>query len=124
MFSLPLSLSLLTVLEARLEELRLHLGRALDFVRAHGSSLVDHLDNIPHRVRGIVALSVHRGVAVALLVWELKIGCELQDVVGPPLALPDKGLKEMLEYYDNAARCVVHRLSVDDIVHSAPDPTL
>jgi hypothetical protein len=45
LFPLPSLLSLLTALEVELEELRRHLGRALDFVRARGSSLLEHLDD-------------------------------------------------------------------------------
>jgi hypothetical protein len=45
-------------LEAKLEELRCHLGRALNFVGAHGSSLVERLDNVPRCVRGVVGLGV------------------------------------------------------------------
>lgn len=44
-------------------------------------------------------------------------------VVGPPLVLPDKGLREVLEYYEDAAGHVVHR-SMDDIVCCASDLTL
>jgi hypothetical protein len=48
----PLLLSFFTTtLEVELEELRCCLGRALDFVGARGSSLVERLDNVPCRVR-------------------------------------------------------------------------
>jgi hypothetical protein len=62
--------------------------------------------------------------ATVLLVGELRTGCDLYEVVGPPSVLLDKGTKEMLEYYDNASSHVVHRLSVGDIVRTAPNPTL
>jgi hypothetical protein len=52
------------------------------------------------------------------------MSCDLQGVVGPPLALRDKGLMEMLERYDDVVSCNVHRLSVDDVVRNAPDPAL
>jgi hypothetical protein len=35
------------------------------------------------------------------------------------LALSDKGLREVLEYYDDAVGRIVHRLSIDNIVRSA-----
>ena len=111
-------------MEVELEELRYRLGQALDFVRAHGFSLTERLDNVPCRIGGVVCLDMHRGATTALLVGELQTGCSLREVVGPPLALSDEGLKEMMKFYDEAASCVVHRLFVDDIVHNAPDPML
>jgi hypothetical protein len=47
-------------LEAELEELRRCLGRALDFVRAYGTSLAEHLDDVPCCVRDIVSFGVRR----------------------------------------------------------------
>jgi hypothetical protein len=55
--SSPSSFSVLTALETELEELRSRLGRALDFVGAHGSSLVGRLDDVPRCVRGVAGLS-------------------------------------------------------------------
>ena len=42
------------------------------------------------------------GAVVTLLVGELLIDYSLREVVGPPSALLDEGLKEMLECYDKA----------------------
>lgn len=67
---------------------------------------------------------MHRGATVMLLVGELQTDCSLREVVSPLLALLDEGLKEMMKFYDEAASRIVHRLFVDDIVRSAPDPTL
>lgn len=61
---------------------------------------------------------------MAQLVGELRTSCDLKGVLGPPLALPDKGLMEMLESYDDAVRHNVHMLSVDDVVRNTPDPAL
>jgi hypothetical protein len=41
----------LTALKAELEKLRYFLRQILDYVRAHGSFLVEHLDNVPCRIR-------------------------------------------------------------------------
>lgn len=81
----------LTALEAELEELRGRLGQTLDFVGACGSFLAKRLDNVPCRVRGVVAFSVRRGAAMALLVGELQSGCSLREVVEPPSTLIDEG---------------------------------
>lgn len=78
-------------LEAELEELRGRLGQTLDFVGACGSFLAKRLDNVPCRVRGVVAFSVRRGAAMALLVGELQSGCSLREVVEPPSTLIDEG---------------------------------
>jgi hypothetical protein len=111
-------------LEAELEELRCCLGQALDFVWAHGFSLTECLDNVSCRIGCVVFLGMHQGATAVLLVGELQTGYSLREVIGPPLALLDEGLKEMMKFYDEAASRVVHRLFVDDIVCNAPDPTL
>jgi hypothetical protein len=59
-----------------------------------------------------------------MLVGELLTNYSLREVVGPPSALLDEGLKEMLECYDKATSRIIHRLSVDDIVRSALDVML
>lgn len=110
MFPLLLSLFLLIALEVELEELRCRFGHALDFVGARGSSLVEHLDNVPCRDWGVIGFGVWQDISVVLLVAELPIVCSLQEVVGPPLALPDEGLKEMLECYDKVASRIVRML--------------
>jgi hypothetical protein len=99
------------------------LGYARDFVGARGSSLVERVDDIRRRVWGVVGLGFRRGATAALLIGELRTDCDLLRVIGPLLALLDKMLKEMLEDYDNAVSHVVHRLPVDDIIRSAPEPT-
>jgi hypothetical protein len=113
--------SFLTTLEAELEELHCRLGRLLDFVGARGSSVTGCLDNVPCCFRGIAGLGARQGAIAALLVGELWIGCNLRGVIGPPSALPNESLREVLEYYDDIAGRVVHRFSMDDIVRSASD---
>jgi|UPI000221C7F1 hypothetical protein len=122
--SWPSLLLLLIALKAELRELHLHLSRALDFVGARGSSLVERVDDVPRRVRGVVGLGVHWGATMALLIEELRTSYDLEGVIGPPSALPDNGLIEMLDHFDNTASHVVHRLYVDDIIHNTPDPAL
>lgn len=73
-----------TSLEAELEELRYRLGRALDFIGAHSSSLAERLDNVSCHVQGVVGFGVSRGAVVALLVGELRFGCRLWEVIDPP----------------------------------------
>lgn len=85
---------------------------------------MEHVDDVPHRVRGVVGLGVRRGTAVALLIGEHRIGYDLQEVIGRPSALLDEGLMEMLKHYDDAANRVVHRLFVDEIVRDTLDPAL
>jgi hypothetical protein len=106
-------------LEVELEELRYRLGEALDFVGALGSSLAERLDDIPYRIWDVVGFDVCQGAAMTLLFGELYSNCSLREVIGPPSALLDEGLGEMLEYYDEAVSHVVRRLSIDDIVRSA-----
>lgn len=67
---------------------------------------------------GVVGFGVHQGATAALLVGELRSDCSLREVIGPPSALSDEGLEEMLECYDEVTSRVVHSLSMDDIVHS------
>ena len=55
---------------------------------------------------------------MALLVGELQSGCSLREVVDHLSMLLDQGLEEMLETYDEAASHIVHRLSVDNIIHN------
>jgi hypothetical protein len=112
-------LFLLTALEAEQEKLRCRLGHISDYVEACGSYLVEHLDNIMCRIHDIIDFGIHRGATMALLVGELRFGCVLQDVVGPPSSLSNEGLEDALEGYDEATICVVHRLYVDDVVCSA-----
>lgn len=84
---------------------------------------MERVDDIPRRVWGVFGLGFRRGATTVLLIGELRTDCDLLGVIGPPLALLDKRLKEMLEDYDNAVSRVVHRLPVDDIICSAPEPT-
>jgi hypothetical protein len=65
------SFSLLTTLEGEVEELRSCLGRALDFVKARGSSLAGRLDDVPPCVLGAVGLGARQGATMTLLVREL-----------------------------------------------------
>lgn len=65
---LPPSLFLL-VLEDELEKMCHCLGKVEKYVGAHGSSLVERLDNISCRVQDIVDFGVHRGALVRL--WSL-----------------------------------------------------
>jgi hypothetical protein len=58
-------------------ELRCHLGRALDFVGARGSSLVERVNNVPRCVRSTIGLGARRGAIAALLVGGFKTGCNL-----------------------------------------------
>jgi hypothetical protein len=53
------------------------LGRALDFIGARGSSLVERVDDVPCRVRGIVGLGARGGAPATLLVGELRTCCDL-----------------------------------------------
>lgn len=73
-----------TTLEAELEELRCHLGEALDFVGARISSLAERLDNAMCRVRIVVSFGVRRGAVTALLVGEIWSSYSLREVFGPP----------------------------------------
>lgn len=77
MFPLLLSLFLLIALEVELEELCYRLGQALDFVGVRGSSLEEHLDNVPCRDRGVIGFGVWQGISVVLHVAELLIVCSL-----------------------------------------------
>jgi hypothetical protein len=72
-------------------------------------------------VFGVLLVLVSTGVP--LLIEELRTDYDLEGVVGPPSALPDNGLIEMLDHFDNTSSHVVHRLYVDDIIHNTPDPT-
>jgi hypothetical protein len=74
---LPLSFSLPTALEPKVEELHSCLGWVLDFVKAHGSSLGGRLDDVQHCVRGVAGLSARQGAATVLLVEELWTDCNL-----------------------------------------------
>lgn len=65
------------VTEAELEELRCRLCQVLEFVRAHGSSLVRCLDDVSHCVQGVNGLTTRQGAATVLLVGDLWIGCYL-----------------------------------------------
>lgn len=98
MVPLPLSSSLLTALETEIEELLSHLGRVLDFIGVRGSSLVGRLDDVPRCVRGVAGLGTRQGVATTMHVGELWTDYNLRGVIGPPSALPDEGLKEVLEF--------------------------
>lgn len=84
---------------------------------------MERINDVPHRVRGAV-LGACWGSIAAQLVGELRMSCDLQGVVGLPLALRDKGLMEMLERYDDVASRNVHRLSMDNVVRNTPDPAL
>lgn len=75
--SLALSFSLPTTLEAKVEELHSHLGWVLDFVKAHGSSLAERLDDIQRCVRGVAGLGARQGAATVLLVEELWTDCNM-----------------------------------------------
>ena len=85
--------------------------------------MVEHVDNVSRRMWSVVGLRARRGVAVTLLVRELRT-CNLEEVVCPPSALPDKGLMEVLERHDDATSRIVHRRSVDEVVRDTPDPGL
>lgn len=94
--------------------MRCRLGQALDFVGARCSSLAERFYNIMCHVRGVEEIGVCRGAVVAQLVWELGPVA----AYGRSSALPDEGLEEMLDCFDEATSCVVDRLSVGDIVCS------
>lgn len=70
-------LPLLITLEGKLEMLHHHSGQVSDYVGARGSSLVEHLNNVPCHIYDIVDLGVHHGATVVLLVGELRSGCGL-----------------------------------------------
>jgi hypothetical protein len=48
-------------LEAEMQELNHQVDQVMKWVRARGSSLEEHLDNIPECVRDIIDFGVHRG---------------------------------------------------------------
>jgi hypothetical protein len=58
---------LVAALEAELGMLRHHSGQLLNYVGAHGASLIERLDNTPCLVRYIADFSVHREAMAALL---------------------------------------------------------
>jgi hypothetical protein len=122
--SLASSFSLLIALEAKLVELRSCLSRLLNFVWSRDSSLVGRLDDVPRCIWGVVGLGAHQGAVMTLLVEELWTGHNLQVVMGPPLALPDKGPREVFEYNKDAAGHIVHRLSKKNIVHNVSNQML
>lgn len=70
-------------LGVELEKLCYRLGQLLDYVGAHGTSLVEHLDNAPCRIWDIADFDVHRGAAVALLMGKICFDCSLRDIVVP-----------------------------------------
>lgn len=71
-------------------------------------------------VRGVEGIGVRWGAAVAQLVWEFGPIA----AYGRSSALPDEGLEEMLDSFDEATSRVVDRLSVGDIVCSVHRPHL
>lgn len=81
--------------------------------------MIERLDNAPCRVRDIADFDAHHGVAVALLMAEVCLGCNLQDLIGPPSSLSNEGLEDMLEGYDDLASHVVLRVFANDTVRVA-----
>lgn len=69
------------------------------YIGAYDTSLVEHLDNASCCIRDIIDFGLHRGTAVALLMGEIRSGCRLQDIIGPPSSLSDEGLEDLLEGY-------------------------
>jgi hypothetical protein len=50
---------------------------------------------------------------------EVCLGCNLQDLIGPPSSLSNEGLEDMLEGYDDLASHVVLRVFANDTVRAA-----
>jgi hypothetical protein len=90
--SIPVS-PLHSTLEAELEKLLHRAGLIVEYVGAHGSTLAEHLDNVPCCVRDIIDFGIHRGAAIVLIIGEVRSGCTLRCVVGPPSHLSDEGLR-------------------------------
>jgi hypothetical protein len=86
-YGFPLLLScpfLVVALEAELEMSCHCSGQLLDYVGAHGASLIERLDNAPCCIRDIADFGVHHGVVVALLMAEVCSSYHHQDLIGPP----------------------------------------
>lgn len=104
-------------LGAELEKLCHRLGQLLDYVGAHGTSLVEHLYNALCHIRDITDFSIHQGATVALFMGEISSGCHRRDIIGPPSSLSDEGLEDMLEGYIEVASRVVVSVLTHYIVH-------
>lgn len=72
----------------------------------------------------VVVLGARRGAVTVLLIGELRTDCDLKEVLGPPSALSKECLMGVLERYDDAVSCVIHRLSVDEVVRDTLHPRL
>lgn len=68
---------LVAALEAELKMSCHCSSQLLDYVGAHGASLIERLDNAPCCIRDIADFGVHHGAVVALLMVEVFSGCRL-----------------------------------------------
>jgi predicted NAD/FAD-binding protein len=94
-------------LEAELLGIWEAIDAAVGYVHTHGGNQEEHLLDIPNHVWDVVQLSIHRGVAVALTVVQVRSVHALHHLVGLPEGQELASHDGSREDFDEAADAVV-----------------
>jgi hypothetical protein len=100
----------MAALEVELKMMLHRSGQLLDYIGAHGASLIKCLDNASCHVRDIADFDTHRAHGRGLLGLQPS---------GSRWSLLDEGLEDLLHGYNDVASRVILRVSTQDVVRVA-----